>query len=96
MASERRETGKHVSVHYAEVLSDKVEGFLQDFRVSRERTAKLAVPTAEQDFTLWIPPAGSIFDLIANAPTLGQMTKIRQGLHWNPRKDGEDRLHRSP
>jgi hypothetical protein len=91
MASERRDAGKHVSVHYAEVLPDKTAEFLQDFRISRERTAKLAVPTAEQDFTLWIPPASSIFDCFADAPTLGQISKIRQGLHWNPRKDGKPR-----
>jgi hypothetical protein len=88
LASERRESGKHVAVRYAEVLPGKTEEFLEDFKVSAERTAKLDVSTAAREFTLWIPPKGSIFERLADNQSLGEIADIHRGLHWKARTDG--------
>jgi hypothetical protein len=89
LASERREAGTHVAVHYAEVLPDRTQEFLQDFKVSAERTSRLAGSSPAAEFTLWIPPKGSIFDSLEDLPTFGTVATIRQGLHWLPRTDGK-------
>ena len=91
IASGRREQGRHVSISYAEVPQGKAEEFLSDFKVSLSRSANVDVSNINNDFSLWIPPKGSVFDQITSLQTLGMIGKIRQGLHWNPRDDGKPR-----
>ena len=91
LASERREASKHVAVRYAEVLPSKVREFLGDFKVSAERTAKLDSQSTTKDFTLWIPPKGSIFDRFAEQPCLSSVARIRKGINWIARTDGKPR-----
>lgn len=91
LASERRDLGKHVAIHYAEVLPSKAKEFLGDFKVSSERTAKTAVPTATQEFTLWIPPKTSVFERLSGYPTLSSIAEAHKGINWIPRKDGKSR-----
>lgn len=90
MASERRDSGKHVAVHYAEVLPSKADEFLGDFKVSIERSAKLDLTLIANDFTFWIPPKGSIFDglRIVLSP-LQSISEIHQGIRWRKRTDGK-------
>jgi hypothetical protein len=91
LASKRRKQGRQVIIHYAEVPPSKSDEFLEDFKVVSERSAKLDFLKAASSFTLWIPPKGSVFDCLTEAPTLGKIAKIRQGLHWIPRTDGKPR-----
>jgi hypothetical protein len=91
LASDRRDAGKYVSVRYAEVPTGQSDEFFADFKVSAERMAKLDVSPATKEFTLWIPPKGSIFARFEGGPTLGQVANIRQGLHWIPRADKQPR-----
>lgn len=90
LASGRRDAGKHVSIYYAEVLPGKAEEFLADFKVSAERTGKLDATQTAKDFTLWIPPKGSIFDnLQESLSPLHAIGQIHQGIRWRQRKDGK-------
>jgi hypothetical protein len=91
LASERREVGKHVSVRYTEVLPNKAQDFIEDFKVESERIAKLKVPTSAQHFTLWIPPRGSLFTRFESLRKLGSAVSIGKGLDWKRRTDGRTR-----
>jgi hypothetical protein len=91
LASERRDAGKHVSVRYAEVPPGKVDVFLGDFDISTQRAARLVVPTAAQDFTLWIPPKGSIFERLDGLSKLSSLAVIHQGIHWKAPTDVKPR-----
>lgn len=91
LASERRNVGKQVSVRYSEVPSERVEEFLGDFKVEAERSGKLDLPATSKDFTLWIPPKGSLFDQFPKLPKLGEHTEIHVGIQWNSRTDGKPR-----
>ncbi len=91
MASERRDAGKQVAVRYAEVPPKKAREFLEDFKVSAERTAKLALPIETQDFTLWIPHKESIFQHLSGLEQLSAVAKIRVGIQWKARTDGKPR-----
>ncbi|HEV2691599.1 MAG TPA: N-6 DNA methylase, partial [Verrucomicrobiae bacterium] len=91
MASERRDLGKSVTVHYAEVLPTQTREFLGDFKVAAERVVNLDVPTNTQNFTLWIPRKGSIFDRLDGLPTLEKFVSIGKGLDWKKRTDGKPR-----
>lgn len=91
LASERRDAGKHVAIHYAEVLPSKVEEFLSDFKVGAERSAKLAAPSGAENFTLWIPPKESIFLRTCGHQQLSSVATIRVGIQWNARTDGKPR-----
>ena len=87
-----RETGKTVSVRYSEVPIHKCDDFLHDYRLFNQRTAKVNVPESNEDsFTLWLPPKGSLFDTLGSDVLLGSVSKIRKGLNWTPRTDGEPR-----
>src|SRR5262249_40275297 len=91
MASGRREKGTHVSVRYAEVRPQDAELFLKDFKVAAARSKTITVGDAAKSFTLWIPPRGSLFERFTEMPKLGELTTIRQGLHWKGRTDGKPR-----
>ena len=91
IASGRRLRGHHVTINYSEVPNDKAEDFLEDFNVVGKRSARVDLSKSAETFTLWIPPEGSIFDQLPNTLTLGSISKIRQGLHWTPRRDGKPR-----
>jgi hypothetical protein len=91
VASERRDVGKYVSVRYAEVPAGKLQEFFEDSKVSAERTAKLAVPTGIQNFTLWIPQKESIFQRLSGLMQLSEVAKIRVGIQWKARADGKPR-----
>ena len=86
MAHDRREKGTAVSVHYAEVLKDGVDSFLNDYKVVLPRNKTLDVPKGKQNISFRLAPAGNIFERIAGSP-FGQVAKIRQGLHWIARTD---------
>jgi len=87
MAHDRREKGTSVSVHYAEVLKDGVDAFLNDWKVVLPRHKTLAVPVGKQNISFRIAPPGSVFEQL-KGNGLGQIGKIRQGLHWIARTDG--------
>ena len=87
MAHDRREKGTTVSVHYAEVLKDGVDAFLNDYQVVLPRHEIVAVPEGKQNISFRLAQAGSIFERMPG-PTLGEVAKIRQGLHWIARTDG--------
>lgn len=88
LASERRDSGKHVSVRYAEVLPSKVEEFLGDFIVSAGRSEKLELSPTAKDFTLWIPPKGAGFERLNGLLTLASIATLHKGLNWKKRSDG--------
>ena len=88
MASACRDAGKSVSVHYAEVLPGKGEEFLEDFKVSVERIAKLDASASAKDFTLWIPPKDSGIERLNGFPTLASIATLHKGLNWKKRTDG--------
>lgn len=87
MAYDRREKGTAVSVHYAEVLKDGVDSFLNDYKVVLPRHKTLEVPKGKQNISFRLAPAGSVFEGMTGS-TLGNVGRIRQGLHWIARTDG--------
>jgi hypothetical protein len=91
MASGRREKGYHVAVRYSEVSHQGAEQFLQDFRVSAERSKTIAVADDAKVFTLWIPQRGSVFQRFTDSSTLEHVSLIRKGLNWKGRTDGKQR-----
>jgi hypothetical protein len=93
LASERREAGKHVSVHYVEVQATRTREFFESGHVSGERAAKLGTNKTTGDFTLWIPPKGSLFGRMVGSPTLRTVAEPHKGVNWIPRKDGLPRTH---
>lgn len=88
MAHGRREMGKSVSVHYSEVLPAGLDGFLNDFIVSCPREKVVETPEGSEVISFRLPPAASIFERLRGAVLLGDVAKIRQGLHWIARTDG--------
>jgi hypothetical protein len=87
MAHGRRDLGKTVSVHYSEVLKSGVDAFLNDWKVVLPRHRCLAVPEGSRNISFRLPPKDSIFDGMLGV-TLGQIARIRQGIHWIARTDG--------
>jgi hypothetical protein len=93
MASERRDAGKHVSVNYAEVLAVGKKEFLELGKVSAERTAKIDSSASTKEFTLWIPPKGSLFERMSGNLTFRSAAEPHKGINWIPRQDGLPRTH---
>jgi hypothetical protein len=88
MAHDRRERGTTVSVHYAEVLKDGVDAFLNDYMVVLQRHKTLEVPEGKQNISFRLAPEGGIFDHVNGTSSLGMLGIIRVGLQWVPRSDG--------
>ena len=88
MAYDRRERGATVSVHYAEVLKDGVDAFLNDYRVVLPRHKMVAVQEGKQAISFRLPPEGNMFEHVNSALSLGTFGTIRVGLQWIPRSDG--------
>ena len=91
MASGRRDRGNSVFVSYGEVLRHEEDAFLQDFKVSCKRSAKLAIGEDTGVVALLIPPTGSLFQRLPSLLALGQVCRPRKGLNWITRTDGEPR-----
>jgi hypothetical protein len=91
MASGLRTQGQTVRVHCAEVLKDGVDRFLEDWHVSEERSADLAVPLPEDksQFTLRLLPKDPIFSQIKNQLKLSDVANIHKGINWIARTDGK-------
>lgn len=91
LASVRRDTGKTVTVHYAEVPPGRGDVFLSDCETSATRTARLTLPSNGATFSLWIPHKESLFERLSALPELGQVAELHKGINWTPRTDGKPR-----
>lgn len=91
MASGLRTDGRTVRVHYAEVLKDDVETFLEDCHVSGARSAAVLVPSSKGGprFTLRLLPKNSIFGEINCKSKLEDVAEIHKGVNWIARTDGK-------
>lgn len=91
MASGLRAEGRTVRVHYSEVHKDGIDRFFEDWHVSATRSADVPVPPASGGprFTLRLLPVMSIFPTTKNKLKLGDISEIRQGVHWIKRTDGK-------
>lgn len=91
MASGLRTDGRTVRVHYAEVLKEGVEKFLEDCHVSEVRSAAVLVPPSKggPPFTLRLLPKNSIFGEIDCKLKLGDVAAIHKGVNWIARSDGK-------
>jgi N-6 DNA Methylase len=89
LAHGRRDVGERVAVHYSEVLPTGLDAFLNDFKVSHGRAQTLVVPEGSGAISFRLPPQGSMFERMGSNTKLGEVAKIRQGLHWKPRTDGK-------
>ena len=87
MAYDRREKGATVSVHYAEVLKDGVDAFLNDYQVVLPRHETLEVPERKENISFRLAPAGNIFERIEGSQ-LRKIAKIRKGINCIARTDG--------
>lgn len=95
MASGLRKEGRTVRVHYAEVLKDGVEKFLEDYHVSGARSAAVLVPPLKSGprFTLRLLPKNSIFGEINCTLKLEDVAEIHKGVNWIARTDGKPKTN---
>lgn len=88
LGSGLRNGGERTSVHYSEVLPTGVNAFYQTGEVSHLRAGKLKIQGANRQFTLWIPPKGSLFTSLPSQHCLGDLATGHKGINWKPRRDG--------
>ncbi len=91
LAWNRRDEGATVRIRYSEVAKDGVDSFFKDFHTKRQRAKSIAVPKKSEPFSLWISIEDELWDRIAHLPKLESFVRIRQGMSWIPRTDGEPR-----
>lgn len=90
MAYGRRDGGTRITVHYSEVPSEGLDGFLNDFKVACHREKSLLIPDGSEVFSLRVRPVGTVFETLKGGGLLlRDVAKIRQGLHWKPRVDSK-------
>lgn len=91
LGSDRRTEGDSVSIRYSEVPRDGVDSFFKDFHVTGQRARTVTVPENRQPFSLWISREDELWDRLLHLPKLHSFVKIRKGVNWIPRADGQPR-----